>query len=405
MKPKKNIDEIVDGLIKYIEKNNRYGYDLYDLYNVPIFLSLLGIKPIIFRKIINKILFWIIIIFPNLIVSIFNVKKNINPKAMGLLLKAYCNLYHIRNDKCYLDLANDVASWLMENKSDGYQNCCWGYPFNWQSKIYIPKFTPSSVVSSIVGDGFFSLYKITKNPKYLEICESICLFFINDLNKNNIDQSKICFSYTPIDNYHVHNANLFTAEFLIRIGKEINNNQFIEFGRKAANYTISEQNSDGSILYWGDEDEKFRKYSFSNMDHYHSGFEIRMIYKIAKLLSDKKMMEAYKRYYSFYKKNFFLKSFIKYRPNKKYPIDIHSCSEAIICNSIVENGLYANESWLYKTVDWINKKMLNENGLYIYQIQKLLIFEYKVKVYFLRWGQAWMLLALTEFLLNQKNEN
>ena len=189
---------------------------------------------------------------------------------------------------------------------------------------------------------------------------------------------------------------------MIRIGEEINNNQFIELGQKASNYTKSEQNTDGSISYWGGSDKKFRKYSFSNMDRYHSGFEIRMLYKIARLLNDNEIMEAYKRYYSFYKKYFINKFIINYRPNKKYPIDIHSCSEAIICNSTIENGLFSNESWLYDILEWINEKMLDKNKLYIYQIRKILIFEYKVKIHFLRWGQAWMLLALSEFLLNQR---
>jgi hypothetical protein len=67
------------------------------------------------------------------------------------------------------------------------------------------------------------------------------------------------------------------AEFLIKVGKEISDEQFIELGSKAVNYALSEQNKDGSICYWGkDQDNQ------CHIDHYHSGFEIRCLYSIWK---------------------------------------------------------------------------------------------------------------------------
>lgn len=397
------IDEIIDRLVQWIEQGNYHGHDIYDLYDhVPYYHTLLKVSPFIFEKIIRKIISFFILIAPKQFIKIFRVRKNINAKAMGLILKAYCNLYRIRNEKKYLESAEKIAYWLASNKSVGYRHDCWGYPFDWTGKYFIPRNTPSSVVSSVVGDGFFSLYKITGKKEYLAICESICLFFINELKADQISNSKICFSYTPIDNAHVHNANLFVAEFLIRIGKEINREDFVEIGLKAVNYTIAEQREDGSIMYWGDADYRFRRFSLSNMDHYHAGFEIRMLYTISHMLDDSKILQAYKNYYAFYKKNYLETPYINYRPGKRYPVDIHSCSEAIICNSIVENGNNTRETWLSDIIGWINSKMIDEMGLYIYQLRKLGFLEFKVKVHFLRWGQAWMLLALTEYLLSQK---
>jgi hypothetical protein len=405
MRADRNINDIIDTLVNWIEKNNYYGHDIYDLYAISLFQVMLVPRPALLRKVMKKLINWCILLFPNTLIKIFRVKKNINHKAMGLIMKAYCNLYQVRKNSYYLELAEKIALWLIQNRSLGYKNFCWGYPFDWKSKQFVPKNTPSSVVSSIVGDGFFSIFKITGNQEYLLICQSICRFFIDELNIDNVDDSKICFSYTPIDNNHVHNANLFVAEFLIRVGQETGNELYIDYGRKAVQYTLSEQNSNGSILYWGDKDKRHRKFSYSNMDHYHSGFEIRMLYKIACLLRDKKIFEAYRKYYSFYRKNYIAGSAINYRPGQRYPIDIHSCSEVIICNSVVEDGLYTGQRWFQDIIGWINLKMLDHRSLYIYMIRNILFFEIKIKINFMRWGQAWMLLAFSEFLLWKKKAN
>jgi hypothetical protein len=377
-------------------KNNKYsGVDLYDLYDNRIFHFINKIPFIIIRKIITKLVKNVILFLPE---KIFNHKRNINPKAMGLILKSYCNLYNISNDQEYLENAKAIASWLIANKSKSVSNYSWGYPFNWYSKIFIPKDTPSSVVTSIVGDGFFSLYKITDKKIYMDVCVSICEFFMNDLNMDIIDNDNVCFSYTPIDNFHVNNANLFCAEFLIRIGKENSNRHYVNIGRKAVQYSISEQDEQGYILYWGNKNKNYMKYSFSNSDHYHSGYEIRLLYKIYILLKDNDIKNSYLRYYDYYKKYYYDNEVIMIKPNVKYPIDIHACSEAIICNSIVNKNTKQNKEETLKYVRWINEKMLTADYTYIYQIKSIFGITYKIRKNFHRWGQAWMLLALTEYL-------
>ena len=390
--------KIISAIDKWIQQNEYYGYDIYDLYDNIFFTKLITNKSLIIRKILRKIISWFIRFFPSLTIIVTHKKKNINPKAMGLLLKAYCNLYQTSKDEYFLSKAIEISDWLVSNISKGLNGYGWGYPFNWSGSKYFPKFTPSSVVSTVVGDGFFALYKLTNNEKYIGICNEICNFLINDLNIDKIDKNTICFSYTPIDNNHVHNANLFTSEFLIRIGKELNIQQYIDLGKKAINYTLKEQKSNGSILYWGKQDSKRMKLSHSKLDHYHSGFEIRCLWKISKMLNDKDIYNAYRNYYEFYKQNYIGIKEIYLIPLKKYPINIHGCAEAIICNVIIEDGKYANEKWLINIIEWINNTMLDKDNLYIYEINKFLCFKIKTRFKFLRWSQAWMFLALTEHL-------
>ena len=159
--------------------------------------------------------------------------------------------YKLTDHIKYLDEASRIAEWLLNNSSNGFEEFCWGYPFDWQSIIFIPKDTPSAVVSTIVGDGLWELYQTTFNKKYIDACESICRFLVNKLNIDDMGHKGLCFSYTPIDDYHVHNANLFCGEFLSRVGKERGNTDWLKLAERVADYAISEQNEDGSIFYWG----------------------------------------------------------------------------------------------------------------------------------------------------------
>jgi len=399
-----DLNIIIDNLDKWFENNHYQGYDIYDVWDNKYFHKLLNIKPLFVRKIIRKILSWAIYLFPNLIINLSKRQPNINAKAMGLLLKSYCNLYQLRNNEKYKVKAITIANWLEQNSSKGYKGLCWGYPFNWSSNKFIPRYTPSSVVSTIIGDGLYSLYNITDDIKYLNMCIAICDFLLNELNIDKIDNSTICFSYTPLDNNHVHNANLFCAEFLIRIGSKIKNEDLFKTGIMALNYFLRDQGDNGSIKYWGREDRQNLRFSRSLIDHYHCGFEIRCLWSIASMTHSNDVQEAYQEHYKYYKENLLDPPRVFVFPNRQYPINIHACSEAILCNSIIEEGKYTKELWLEQVVDWINNTMIDDDGLYIYEIRNVLVLKIKHKYKYFRWNQAWMFLALSEYLLAKRNQ-
>ena len=345
----KVIIEQIALLDNWFKKNENYGYDLYDLYDNKIFNWLILDKPLFIRKGFRKLISWWIKLFPKSIIILFRKKKNINPKAMGLLLKGYCNLFETTNEIVYLEKAKQIGRWLCENRSNGIKGYGWGYPFDWvsQNKM-ITKFTASVVVTTIVGDGFFKLFELTSDESYLIVCDNICHFIINDLNIDHIDEKRICFSYTPIDNHHVNNANLFASEFLVRVGKVLSNKNYIQEGVKALNYTLSQQTKDGSIYYWGEQDTSKMRFTNSGIDHYHSGFELRMLWALWKHLADEKIKTAFERYYEFYFSSFIFQSKPLIRPHNLYPINIHVCAEAIICNCTVNNGTAVKEEWFIK---------------------------------------------------------
>lgn len=390
------IENSIELLEFWITENGWEGWDPFDTQ-----MSFCNKNLILKNKSIgylNKLLFRITNKrMPKQIRKIKRVKKQINPKAMGLILSAYCKLFTIYNDSLYLTKAKEIAGWLIKNSNTAYKDYCWGYPFDWLSKIFIPKGTPSSVVTSHIGHGFWDLYQITKEKEYLEICISICNFFVNSLNRATTEKG-VCFSYTPLDDFQVHNANLFVAEFLNRIGTLTNEKNWLDLAKEAVNFTLSEQNDDGSICYWSENQKEKYKIKCTR-DHYHSGFEIRMLYLIWKTTNLDSIKKAVDSYYKFYLDNFFAEDYAPIlEPKGDYTVDIHSCAEALLCNSLLINENLKSKEVLMNTINWSTTNMQKQEGWFIYRFFKNKNKVRKIEIPYFRWGQAWMILGLSKAL-------
>ncbi|MHA1186092.1 MAG: hypothetical protein ACTSSK_04340 [Candidatus Heimdallarchaeota archaeon] len=399
----KQLSNSIKKLDDWISSNGWAGYDPYDI-QCAFFIHKIGDRSKFFRRLHSYIFAVSNKKFPREARKILNIKPQINAKGMGLFTEAYTILYKETKEINFLKKAKLAAKWLLENPNNEYENLCWGYPFDWKSKIFFPKGTPSSVVSTTIGRGLFELYQVTKDKKYIDACYSICNFILKDLNvvKN---ENGLCFSYTPLDNYQVHNANLFCAEFLVKIGHEIKDKKLIKRGLEAANFTIAEQTKEGYICYWSKDSRAFWNIPCTH-DHYHCGFETRMLYGIWEITRNERIKKAADKYYSYYFENFFGKDYapVLVPKSKIQTIDIHSCSEALILNSLATKYNEKSKALLENILNWVIKNMQTEDGYFIYRQTRSSKKTVRIDMPYLRWGQAWMLLGLSKTLqiMNEK---
>ena len=382
------IRQSIDLLDSWVERNGWAGYDPYDIKGMKLFLVLQRNR---YTKIFGSSLF--LNRFPMFFRKIFRVRKDVNAKAMALFARGYLNLYRKLKDKKYLNKAVFCLNWLMENRSRGYSGFCWGYPFNWQSRIFIPKNTPSGVVTSIAAHAFLDAYEILGDKKYLNIAKSCCNFILNDLNIDIIDTNRICFSYTPLDDFHVHNANLWSASVLLRTYTYIKNKKYKKMGIKAINFTVSYQNVDGSWYYWAPPDKLVY-----GIDNYHTGFVLECLNIGRRVLGDEfKYEKELMKGLEFYVTNLFLDDGTpKIQHNSIYPIDIHSCAQAIITFCELADFKPKYLSMAEKVAKWTIKNMQDKKGYFYYRIYKNRV----DRMPYIRWGQAWMLRGLSYLYKN-----
>ncbi|MHA1410281.1 MAG: hypothetical protein ACTSQY_08275 [Candidatus Odinarchaeia archaeon] len=377
-----NITKSVKLLDNWIEKNGWAGFDPYDIRGEQVFLKLQK------NKYLNISANLILKYFPMSLRKVFRVKKTINAKGMGLFARGYLKLYRKLKKKSYLKKALFCLNWLIRNPSKGYHGMCWGYPFDWQSRIFIPARTPSGVVTSSIAHAFIDAYEELNDEKYPGVAKSCCKFMLYDLNIDKIGNDKICFSYTPLDKFHIHNANILVSSVLLRTYAYTKERKFKDSAIKAINFTVSHQNKDGSWYYWAPPDELVY-----NIDNYHTGFVLEGLNIARRVLKDEfKYKSELVKGVEFYDRTLFVnKQIAKYNVNNVFPIDIHSCAQGIITFSELKDLKRKYIDNARSIARWTIKEMQDSTGYFYYRRYKT----YKDKTPFIRWGQGWMLRALS----------
>ncbi|GAF93623.1 unnamed protein product, partial [marine sediment metagenome] len=135
--------------------------------------------------------------------------------------------------------------------------------------------------------------------------------------------------------------------------------------------------------------------NLESIDHYHTGFVLRSLHSICEETRTPEVLEALSKGYRFYKESLFEdKTIPKLRPDSIFPVDIHSCSEAILCMSTLSDIFpealeYAENAFL-----WTRDNMQDEDGHFYYRLTNRGL----DKTPFIRWGQAWMMRALANLV-------
>lgn len=380
-------------LLRWIEKNGLAGYDPYD-----------GLNSKKLKKLFNNRFSRIFFIqffksFPINLRNFFGIDMGRNPKGMGLFLRGYLKIYDFRKEGRYIDKSIEIMEWLKNNSSKGYSGYCWGYNFPWQSYSDILKQgEPTIVNTSFISNAILDFYDITQNKEWLEIARSSCDFILKDLNITERSEG-ICFSYTPFDKNLCHNANLLGAELLSRVHSITGEETLLKYAKKAFDFTLYHQNPDGSWSYSIDPGtgEERKQIDF------HQGFVLDSIFGFIKYIkpSDDRYMKSLLKGAEFYKNEQFLPDGrCKYRWPRIYPLDIHNQAQGIITFSKLSEIKPEYLEFAKTIAKWTIENIQDSRGYFYYQKHRF----FTNKIPYMRWSQAWMMLALASLLEAMKNE-
>ena len=381
----------LENLRNFCEKEKFLGYDPYDTLNSYIPFNLTG-------RYLSAVAIQIQKRNPINIRPLLGIKKGINPKGMGLFLKAYSILYKKTVEKKYLEKAGEIFNWLQNNYSAGFSGKCWGYNFDWASPgSYLKAHTPSVVVTSFVIDGVFEYYKTTKDPKAVEIIESAANYVLNDIPVLKFDKGT-SFSYTHLSTGACYNASLLAAEILAKAYSFKADAVNLKRIESAVLFVISKQKSDGSWYYSYNPDTKTERRQID----FHQGFILVSLENILNLtgILKNEIQQAVEKGLQFYRQEQFTEEGRSlWRLPKKWPLDIHNQSQGIITFSRLQH--YSSDYLDFsKTIaQWTIDNMQSPNGYFYYRKTPF----YTNKIPFIRWGQAWMMLALAELLDEKQN--
>jgi hypothetical protein len=223
-----------------------------------------------------------------------------------------------------------------------------------------------------------------KQDGFLETARSSCDFILKDIHHTQSDQG-VCFSYTPMDQSRVVNANMLGARLLSRTGSITGEKKLIRLAENAIAFSLSQQKENGSWVYG---DTRIQQY----IDNFHTGFVLECLSDYILFTGDGSAEPALKKGLKYYVQHFFLKDGTpKYYHNRRYPLDIHNIQSVITLSkcSWAEN----HDSLLDKIVR-IYLEMQDPDGHFYFRKSRWVT----NKVSYWRWSQGWAFLALTTFL-------
>jgi hypothetical protein len=369
----------------WIQREGYKGYEPHDALNSP-FLHWLGSK----NRLLGIALLQAFRRSPVNLRSVAGIRKDYNPKGMGLFLASYVRKYQLYGDESYLKVIYSLADWLKANVAKGYSGCCWGYNFDWPNRaFYVEKGVPTIVNTTYIASAFLDEFDCFHDEECLAIGRSACDFILSDLNI--LEKARtLCFSYTPLDERYVYNASLLGAVLLARVYSYTQESLLLESAEKAARFVAHRQSCDGGWTYG----ESVRD---GWVDNFHTGFVLSSLADFMEYSGTDEFMPNLEKGYRFYKESFFLADGTpKYYPHRVYPIDVHSVAQAIITLLRLREIDPEAQSLAYRVASWGIENMQDERGFFHYQIHRL----YRIKIPYIRWGQAWMQKALTELLLS-----
>ncbi|MCA0131303.1 delta-aminolevulinic acid dehydratase [Winogradskyella alexanderae] len=324
--------------------------------------------------------------------NLFFVKKDYNPKGLGLFLIGYCNLYKKEKDPKLLETIDFLASEIMKLRTKSYKHYCWGYNFDWQARAFFqPKYTPTVVATTFISEALIEAYRITNNRKYLEATISASKFIQADLNRSFDSDGDFTFSYSPLDKTQVYNAGLLGAKQLSMVYSFIKDENLLKIAKSVINYVCKKQNKDGS---WAYGTLPYHQW----VDNFHTGYNLECIKIYQDISGDLSYKHNLLKGMSYYLNTFFTEEGLsKYYNNQTYPIDIHSPAQLVVTLYKNEN-LTSNKKLVDNVLNWTIDNMQTKKGYFIYQKRKF----FSSRIPYIRWAQAWMFYALSYYLLDDE---
>lgn len=387
----KQLSDSINRLTEYCQSQRWVGYDPYDGLNSKFFQSL----PFFNKNKLFRMAF--LQLHKRSCINLrplFQVPKGRNPKGIGLFLLSYLRLYQMTRDENYLPPIHQFIRWLKEDISSDCSGAAWGYHFPWQSRaFFLPPYTPTVVNTSYIGRAFLQVFRTLGNKDFLQTARSACTFILKDLNRKE-DLQSLCFSYSPRDRYFVHNATALASSLLALTYRETQEKTLLQHAQKSISCVASHQREDGSWPYG--EDPVAQK---TGTDHFHTGFILESLKIYRDATGDTRYQKNLQKGLEFYQKNFFLsEGQTKYFPKKTYPLDIHCASQAVLTLvKLQDSG--ADTILCDKVVRWMICRLQDKKGFFYYQKTPL----YTNKIPYMRWGQAWALLALVNYLYRNEH--
>jgi hypothetical protein len=378
-------------LLEYCRQNEWAGYEPYDALNSRLFDTI----PVLNNWLPRLVMTQFLKRSPVNIRPFLRIPPTQNPKGLGLFLSSLVLLRRagISADQSDID---SIVRRLVTLRSPGVSNWCWGYNFPWQTRtVLVPRWSPNLVCTTFAAAGLLDLYAHQPKDEYLVMAVSSAEYLLDNLYWSS--GNCICGFGYPMPEVHnqVHNANLLAAGLFCRVYGLTGQERFLTPALAVTRYTVSQQHADGGWDYGEASTQKW-------IDNFHTGFNLSALRTISVALGTSEFDDSIAKGLNFYREHFFREDgAVGYFHKKFYPIDTHCFAQSIITLLDFAYLDSRNAELAYRVYNWARERMWDEKrGYFYYRILPWCT----IRTSYMRWTQAWMLLALAMLVANSGHE-
>lgn len=304
MTTSRELEPVRESILQFVDWLDLYGETSYDhqsffagdfgrwakaLYYRKPLLGTLAVSPMIFCEAFvpsARRLFW---------------KPQRFPIADAHYAMGFAYLSQVSREDRHYRRALHFLEILEQTRCPGYENYCWGYPFDWQTRRGVMRAaTPLITTVPYAYEAFRSAYQIDGNKRWREIMHSIAEHALLDYHDYKISEKAYSCSYNPDPNEPagVINASAYRAFLLTQAAQDFGDEKYLKVAQRNLNFVIESQNPDGSWYYSIDGERNF-------VDHFHTCFVLKALTKIESLTADRHCTEAIERGVAYYLANLF----------------------------------------------------------------------------------------------------
>ena len=163
------IEESLNRLSRWVESQQYRAYDPGD--GQMSFLRTLTFGS----QTLERVLTATVLRSPFNIRPLLGIKPHTSTKGMGYMAWGYLRRFQSTGDPHHAERARMCLDWLLDHRSPGYADLCWGNEFTFTTRAgRIPRGEPTIVWSGLIGQAFVDAFEILGDPRYLEAAKSTC---------------------------------------------------------------------------------------------------------------------------------------------------------------------------------------------------------------------------------------
>lgn len=331
---------------------------------------------------------------------LFLVEQRRNYQGAALFAMTNLNFHRLKTDidygrdvggeTDYLVEARRLLQWLVNNQSTGYSGFCGGHKHQLQHLDGRGRPNDPDVVSTSYAVKAL-LSGADLDSRYPEVARTAADFVVEDLDYREVDGGDgaiINYHMNHSEDYYTINAGALGARLFIELYDYFGDEEFRERATKILDHIARLQTDVGGWHYREPSDA-----SHLSMDSHHNGFIIECFQQYQSVTGTSRYDETIDHALTFYRGLFDPDGAPHFDESNVYPRDIHAAAQGILVFSYTGDLEFAE-----RILQWALDSLYAGGGQFYYREERF----YTKRITLMRWCQAWMAYAMSEYLTAQR---